>query len=65
MSDITWHDDMENCPNHVDILLKLDDGEFRFTEARDNTVPWAHYYPFEPDNREISVAYPIAWAQVA
>ncbi|ACB97275.1 hypothetical protein [Beijerinckia indica] len=65
MSDITWHDDMENCPNNVTILLKLDDGDINFTEARHNTVPWAQYYPLKPDSGEDGVAYPVAWARVA
>lgn len=65
MSDINWHEDMENCPNDVDIVTKYHDGTVSFTEAHNNDTDYRRYFPRpKGETRQAGVLYPVAWAVV-
>lgn len=64
-TDINWRFDLQNCPNDVPILLKYNDGSFRFVEGADNDTEWSRWFPRPTDEPEISgVSKPVAYAVV-
>jgi len=58
--DVVWHTDMENCPNAVDIVVRMSDGTFKHHDAEDNDIQWSKHYPL-PEGRKIG-SWPVAWA---